>query len=162
MEEREKTMIELPFGLPGRIFRSPMPYSQHDPQQDLFDCYLQEGVSTVVLLADDRECLEESGRNLRSLYRSRGIQLLYLPAPDFGTPNREDLQLVVEEALERAQSGEDIVLHCHAGLGRTGTVVACLAKRALGLESEQAIQWTRSYIPGAIEREGQYRLVLEF
>lgn len=44
------------------------------------------------------------------------------------------------------------MMHCYAGLGRTGTVAACFIGALFGLNAEEAIRVVRSMRPGSIER----------
>jgi protein-tyrosine phosphatase len=153
-------LTELPFHLLGRIFRSPMPFSVYDPRGDCLLQFKREKGSLIVLLAEEEECMERAGRNLKSFYLQEGFQIIHLPIPDFDVPSKEDLDDAVRRTVEQAQAGQNIVIHCHAGLGRTGLFVACLAKRILGLSGEGAIRWTRKYIPHALETDEQIRWVL--
>ena len=155
------SLTELPFHLPGRIFRSPMPFSVYDPQGDSLLQFKQEKGSLIVLLAEEAECMERTGRNLKSLYLKEGFQMIHLPIPDFDVPSKEDLEEAIKKTVERAQAGQNIVIHCHAGLGRTGLFVAYLAKRVLGLSNEEAIYWTRKHIPNALETYEQIRFIIE-
>ena len=154
-------LTELPFRLPGRIFRSPMPFSVYDPRGESLVQFKRQKGSLIVLLAGEEECIQRTGQNLKSLYQKEGFQVIHLPIPDFDVPSKEDLEKAIRRTVEHAQAGENIVIHCHAGLGRTGLFVAYLAKRVLGLPSEEAIHWTKSYIPGALETDGQARMVIE-
>jgi hypothetical protein len=52
-----KSLVEMPFGLSGRIFRSPMPFRAGDEKGQLFRQYQEQHISVVVLLVDDAECL---------------------------------------------------------------------------------------------------------
>ena len=156
------SLVEFPYGLPGRIFRSPMPFSAQDPGNTLFRQFQDEGVQVVVLLVDDEQVLSRSGRNLRQLYQDSGMEVIHLPIPDFQVPAREALDAAIQTTIERAQSGKNIVVHCYAGLGRTGMFLACLARYAHGMSSDQAIHWVRSILPGAIETYGQVRFIREF
>ena len=154
------SVIELPLDLPGRIFRSPMPYGPYDPQGTALRRFRQEQIAGIVLLASDEECIHKAGRHLRTLYWQEGWQVLYLPIPDFGVPAKEDLERGVQSTIEQARAGQHIAIHCSAGIGRTGLFTACLAKYVLGLSGEEAIAWIRHYIPGAIETPIQRQLVM--
>jgi protein-tyrosine phosphatase len=77
---------------------------------------------------------------------SRGdvpFRWLNVPMPNFGVPDdgaafRRDVREIAH-ALER---GDAVMLHCAAGMGRTGSTAACLLK-ALGLSTEEALQRVR-------------------
>ena len=153
-------LTELPFGFPGRIFRSPMPFGPYDLHGEVYDRFCEEQIAVIVLLASDEECLHTTGCNLRALYLKAGFQVLYLPIPDFGVPTKDDLEQAVQDTIAYAQAGHHIVIHCSAGIGRTGLFMAYLAKRCLGLSGAEALQWVRCFIPHAVETPEQPRLVL--
>ncbi|MGH8055907.1 MAG: hypothetical protein ACREOH_01530 [Candidatus Entotheonellia bacterium] len=48
-------LTELPFGLPGLIFRCPMPFSHSDPAGDVLREVAEQGVDIVVILAEEGE-----------------------------------------------------------------------------------------------------------
>lgn len=154
------SLTELPFGLPGRVFRSPMPFGPYDLHGAVYDQWCEAQIAVVVLLASDAECLHKTGRNLRALYLKEGFQVLYLAIPDFSVPIRDDLEQAVQQTMTYAQAGRHIVVHCSAGIGRTGLFMAYLAKRCLGLSGAEALQWVRRFIPYAVETPAQQRLVL--
>lgn len=154
-------VIELPFNQPGKIYASPMPFGPSDYRDEILDMYVRLNVEVVVMLADDRECLERSGRDLRNLYRDTGLEVIYLPTPDFATPARDDLQEALEEAFRKIHAGKNLAIHCNAGIGRTGMFAASLAKKTMGLSGEEAIAWVRKYIHSAVEVPEQRKLVME-
>jgi protein-tyrosine phosphatase len=154
------SLTELPFSLPGRVFRSPMPFGPYDPHGEVYDRFHEEQIAVIVLLASDEECLHKTGCNLRALYLGAGFQVLYLPMPDFGVPTPEDLEQAVQHTIAYAQAGHHIVIHCSAGIGRTGLFTAYMAKRYLGLSGAEALQWIRHHIPHAVETPEQQRLLL--
>jgi len=114
-------------------------------------------MGVIVLLARDEECLHKTGCHLRALYLKAGFQVLYLPIPDFSVPTRDDLEQAIQQTIAYAQAGHNVVIHCSAGIGRTGLFMAYLAKRWLGLSGAEALQWVRRFIPRAVETLAQNR-----
>jgi hypothetical protein len=98
-------MIELPFGLPGRIFRSPMPFGPYDLHGEVYSRFCEEQIAVIVLLASGEECLHKTGCHLRALYLKEGFQVLYLPIPDFGVPTKDDLEQAGQHTIAYAQAG---------------------------------------------------------
>jgi protein-tyrosine phosphatase len=156
-------MTELPFGQPGRIFRSPMPFGKkYDPEGLVYQAYRDNEVSVIVLLAEDHECKEKAGRDLKALYVQDGFTVVHLPIVDFGIPSQQALRVALDATVCEAQAGRHIVIHCSAGIGRTGLFTACLARRLLNLPGEQAIEWVRRSIPHAVETSEQRQFVAQF
>ena len=156
-------LTELPYNLPGKVYRSPMPYSRmFDPDWRVMPNYRRVGVEVVVVLASWEEVLQKAGVDLKAEYARAGMDVIYLPSPDFGTPDPEPFRQALDQALQAARQGRTLAIHCHAGLGRTGIFAACLAKGVLGLDGDQAFAWVRQYIPGAVENEKQIRFIREF
>ena len=54
-------LTELPFGFPGRIFRSPMPFGPYDLHGEVYDQFCEEQIAVIILLASDEECLHRTG-----------------------------------------------------------------------------------------------------
>lgn len=82
---------------------------------------------------------------------------------DFGAP-RDEVELfgAVTELYDRARAGALVEVACYGGLGRTGTVLACLAVLS-GLTSAEAVPWVRAeYHDAAIETSAQEQLVARF
>lgn len=83
--------------------------------------------------------------------------------PDFLLPRDHDQAVRRIHALyERARSGAAVEVACGGGVGRTGTVIACLAVLA-GVDPADAIAWTREHHhPRAVETPWQRRWVTHF
>jgi protein-tyrosine phosphatase len=84
------------------------------------------GITTIFVLLCDGEYLKYYGLDLIEYYRGRKFKVHPFPIPDFGVPRIEfahDLVLGIEKALK---GGEKVLVHCSAGLGRTGLAINCL------------------------------------
>jgi protein-tyrosine phosphatase len=156
------TITELPYGLPGRVFRSPMPFQQGDEKGHLLKQYRAENINCVVLLTPRHEYLSKTGMDLVKVYTEAGFRCMELPISDFSVPDLEALDQSIGEVLSSALNGSNIVVHCYAGFGRTGTFLACLAIRVFGFQGKQAMGWVRKYVPPAMENEEQIRFVLDY
>jgi hypothetical protein len=76
--------------------------------------------------------------------------------PDFRLPADGDQAVAHIRALhERARAGERVEVACDGGIGRTGTVMACLAVLS-GVPAGEAVAWVRAnYHQRAVETPWQ-------
>jgi hypothetical protein len=83
--------------------------------------------------------------------------------PDFRLPRDREAAVHQIRALhDRTGSDGCTEVACGAGIGRTGTVIACLAVLA-GVPAEEAVAWTRAnYHRRAVETPGQRTWVSRF
>ena len=74
-------------------------------------------------------------------------------------------QMPIEAILEafiRARAGEAVQVGCRGGVGRTGTVLSCIATLS-GVPVTEAVAWVRTnYRPQAVDNEAQEAWVLGF
>ncbi len=154
-------ITELPFGFPGKVYRSPMPFGYFDIDGTVYSEYREAGIDVIVLLNGESEYKESTGRDLKKIYIDDGYHVLHLPIRDFSVPSLADFEPVIEKAIELAKGGSNVAVHCHAGVGRAGLFLGVMAKRELGVSGQEAIRWVRSYLPGAIQGELQERFVID-
>jgi hypothetical protein len=83
--------------------------------------------------------------------------------PDFGLPEDEaDVFDLVRQLHGRVVAGELVEVACYGGLGRTGTILGCLAVVA-GVHAGAAVEWVRShYDDRAIETSEQEAFIARF
>ena len=152
----------IPFEIPGKLYRSPMPFARFDPANQVFEQFLEEGIDTVVMLIDEGEDQFHAGRDLTALYQQSGMQVVHLPIVDFDTPEDScQLEETLNLVLNEAQHGKHIAVHCFAGRGRTGMFLALLARRIMGIGGQEAIAYLRNFFP-AVETAAQEKLVIDY
>ena len=85
----------------------------------------------------------------------------WLEWPDFRLPKDSALAMRrIRDLRERALAGERVEVACGGGVGRTGTVIACLAVLG-GVAPEEAVAWARAnYHPRAVETPWQRRWII--
>jgi atypical dual specificity phosphatase len=90
----------------------------------------------------------------RRLINQAGLILVHIPITDFAAPGQNDLNTAIEAILKAKESGLGAAVHCGAGLGRTGTILAGWYVHT-GLSSTDAISKVRQLRPGSIETPEQ-------
>lgn len=134
---------------------------ERDLSIDARDLAEKYGTHLLVSLVEDHELLELRIEGLVAAFEARGVRVLRLPFPDQGVPSLDLAKTSVTAVLESASRGENVVIHCKGGLGRTGLIAAC-ALAALGVDPESAMAAVRKARDGAIENRTQEDFVRAF
>lgn len=121
------------------------------------------GAVTMVSLIEDQEFEWYGVKDLPLRVRELGLEYLHLPIVDLGVPCAA-FEAAWRECSPRLhgrlQQGGRILLHCYAGLGRTGTIAARLLVET-GMDPAAAIAAVRAARPGTIQTFGQELYVRE-
>ena len=82
------------------------------------------------------------------------VSYLHVPTVDMTAPTLQDIDKAVNFIHEQSRRGS-VTVHCAAGLGRAGTILACYHIKHLGYDAESAIRHIRKTRPGSIQSEIQ-------
>jgi predicted protein tyrosine phosphatase len=94
-----------------------------------------------------------------------GIEILRFAIEDMGVPREaesEGFEAFVRDEVQRLDQGQNVVVHCRGGLGRTGTLAACVLV-ALGRHTaDEAIATVREARKGTVQTREQEDFVRLF
>ena len=135
--------VQLPSEVPGQLWLGPMP-GRFQPWSAFTTEAERSGLGVVVCLTPKTELAELSPQYHAAIARGRlPFRWMHVPMRNFGLPEeppafRRDIAAIADTIRE----GHAVLLHCAAGMGRTGTAAACVLK-ALGLDAAEALQRVR-------------------
>jgi ADP-ribosyl-[dinitrogen reductase] hydrolase len=122
------------------------------------------GAQALVSLIEDYEFVLLDVPEFPEKVRALGIPWFHLPVVDLDVPDKrfdEMWETAGKELRRILADGGKIVLHCRAGLGRTGTIAARLLIE-FGMDPREAVAKVRQSRPGAIQTRAQEEYVLIF
>lgn len=127
--------------LDGRLFASRAPEAE-----DIKSAH-KRGVRLVI----NMQLLESPHA---ALYGELAMSQLHLPVPDLTAPTQDQLSEGVGAIRVALERGDGVLVHCAAGLGRTGTLLACYLV-STGMTAPRAMSHVRKRRPGSIETADQ-------
>jgi len=149
--------------IPGVLAGMPMPYihperrlnlggalnAYEDELPDLYAAGVRAVVSLLNIPSD------------AAVFASAGFAFLCAPLPDGGAPTREQAAKFVRFVEEQRTARRPVAVHCEAGLGRTGTMLAVYLI-AQGDRAETAVRRIREVEKVAVETPRQLQFLKQF
>ena len=84
------------------------------------------GVNLVISHLEHAEEIELGLSEERKILIEAGIDFISYPIKDRNLPNLDEFKAFIENIYDRLINGENVAIHCRAGIGRTGVTSSCL------------------------------------
>ena len=111
---------------PGNLFVSSRPRGG-DWLGEETEKWHESGIQTVVSLLEREEEVELEIGNEAGEVAKQGMKFISFPIPDRGIPGSTTTALRALDAVhDELRRGQNVLVHCRQGIGRTGMVAASL------------------------------------
>lgn len=138
--------------VPGKLAGTPLPGVVSDVDVDM-QALRRCGVTVLVSLTEKDIDQAALARN--------GLRNVHLPVHDREPPSVSQLQMLMLKMKRLLLAGDVLAVHCLAGLGRTGTVLAAWLVFE-GVTAEEALRRVREIEPQYVQSEQQERSLLAY
>jgi len=118
---------------------------------DEVDWVLKQGIKSIITMTEN--ALPESW--------VEDVNYLHVPTTDLSSPDMDKIDTAVDFIHKRINNKEPVMVHCAAGMGRTGTVLACYLVKYQKYSAKDAVEKVRTERPGSIQSEVQ-ELAIQF
>ena len=151
LTEDEKRQIILPNF--GWLFENKLAAMAYPESEDAFTLLYRIGIRAMLNLAEPPLPYESPN--------TIGLLTRHIPVADYTAPTLHQVKQAVAMISSCLARHMPVAVHCMAGLGRTGTILACYL---VGMEmpANNAIMTIREWRPGSIETLDQEAVVYEY
>ena len=151
LTEEEKRQIILPNF--GWLFENKLAAMAYPQSEDAFTLLYQIGIRAVLNLSEAPLPYEAPN--------TLGLLIRHISIADFTAPTLQQAKEAVTVISTCLDRNMPVAVHCLAGLGRTGTILACYLV-GMEMSANNAIIIIREWRPGSIEVPEQEAVVYEY
>jgi len=150
---------------PGMKTRGMRGRWDRDLKTDLRVLREEYGADVLVSVIEEHEY---RGYKIPELFEQdtvEGIEVLRFAIEDMNVPKEaeaEEYEGLIKGIVERMREGKNVVVHCRGGLGRTGTVAACVLVALGDHSADEAVGAVRAARRGTVQTRDQEDFVRRF
>jgi atypical dual specificity phosphatase len=117
------------------------------------DWLRSQGIDVLLSLTEDPP--------RRDWVNEAGLMQVHVPVDDMTAPTTEQMDQALTAIARANEHQMGVAVHCGAGLGRTGVILACYFVTR-GLSADNAMARVRRLRPGSIETGDQEKAIHDF
>jgi atypical dual specificity phosphatase len=114
----------------------------------------KQGIEVLLSLTEDPP--------RRDWVNDAGLMVVHVPVEDMQPPTQDQIDRCISTVRRANEHNLGVAVHCGAGMGRTGVVLACYFVMKQHLNAKNAIARVRRLRPGSVETVEQEQVVEEF
>jgi atypical dual specificity phosphatase len=151
LTEDEKRQVVLPNF--SWLIKHKLAALSYPESEDAFILLWKMGIRALINLAEEQFPADT--------INDVDLLIEHIPIVDFTAPTLPQIEQAIAMIHFCLDSSMPVAVHCIAGLGRTGTILACYLVSE-GIPAEQAITSIRKWRPGSIEMRDQEGVIYEY
>ncbi len=137
----------------GRLAATPMPGITASFDHDL-DLLKQAGITVLITLTEQNFP--------QAILAQHGLRNLHFPIADRKAPSTAETDVLVNQMHDLLNHGEVLAVHCLAGLGRTGTILAAYMVKEKGVSAQVALNQIRHFNRQFVQTDDQEDFLMEY